>query len=144
MYHGLSQDMTTNQIITFICECKLIDNDQKEMDAVYSMLAKFQLDRGIIDPFEDNRKRAIVAAREAGGGGIDSKGGKGHQENDHDGHDGHHYHRDPTDERRPSEATATSETTTKPYPGPNNIATNSEQHKQNIRNQYLHYTHLLN
>ena len=135
MYHGLSQDMTTNQIIAFICECKLIDNDQKEMDAVYSMLAKFQLDRGIIDPFEDNRKRAIVAAREEGGDG--GKDGEGHQESDYDDHDDPD---DPKDERRPSQPTATSETTTKPSPGHNNIATSSEQNNQN---QYLLPTTLL-
>jgi hypothetical protein len=65
--HGISQDMTSDQAIRLACECKLIENEQQDMDVFFELLKKFQLERGIDDPTERNRKRAILLAREGEG-----------------------------------------------------------------------------
>ena len=68
--HGLSQEMTIDHMMRFVCECKLIGPAPEDVDVVHRILAKFQRDTDAVDSAEVIRKRQALLTQEAREGSI--------------------------------------------------------------------------
>ena len=63
MSHGMDQDVTSEQLTRFVCECGLVKNVDADMTAFHDILDKFQKDKGIMKQIV-RRKSVLEIQRE--------------------------------------------------------------------------------